>query len=222
MGLVQVQGTILAGPAGSGAGQFPASQFQDNLGLGVAVQGKPYQASTSSVGRSLSSPLAFEVFPDVGAAGSVTHADTLYFKCDGPVVLLLTQDDGTGRTPGPVGGGIVGAVSGAGGLVKLTTATPHGLQAGDSVTVGGVGGTVEANGQATVASTDLGPTTFALSRIVFENAYTSSSGVVSYNALQSAEPVSGLVLKEFPSQNALLGLAAKGTARVTFFASGPS
>lgn len=221
MGVASVTGTILAGPPGSGAGTFPSSQFQDSLGLGVAGQGKPYQASAGSTGRAINSPLAFEPIPSIGAAGDVGHADTLYFKSDGPVVLQLTQDDGTGRAPGPVGGGVVGTAAGTGGLVRVTMATPHNLQPGDLVTLAGVGGTAEANGNAIVASTDLDPTHFALARIVWGNAWTSGGSVV-FDALQSTTLVNGLYLAEFSSQNALLALAVKGSARCTFFASGPS
>ena len=150
MGVVLLTGSLIAGPPGCGLGNFPASQFQDGLLFGVAgSQGKPYTYSADSTSRMINSPSAFLPIPGIGVNADVQRVDTLYWKCDAPVILLLSQDDGTGRPVGPVGG-----------------------------------------------------------------------GVVSYNANQSKVPVSGLMVSEFPEQNALLALAVKGSARITFFAAG--
>jgi hypothetical protein len=65
---------------------------------------------------------------------------------------------------------ITGAVT-AGGLIRVT-ATAHGFSSGDSVTITGVGGTVEANApnwRITVITAN----TFDLAGSTFTNAYTS-------------------------------------------------
>lgn len=219
MGIVALTGNLVAGPPGSGLGNFPASTFQDALLLGVAgSQGKPYTYSADSTSRPVNSPNAFVPIPGIGPGADVQRVDTLYLKCDAPLLLLMTFDDGTGRQPGQVGGGVAGTSSGTGGLVRVQTTLPHFLQAGDSVTISQVAGTVEANGSFVVQATDLDATHFAIPA-AFVHAWT-SGGVVAFNALQAVKPVSGVYLDEFPEQNALLALAVKGSARVTFFACG--
>jgi hypothetical protein len=219
MGILALTGQLVAGPPGSGLGNFPASSFQDSLLLGVAgSQGKPYTYSADSTSRSVNSPNAFQAIPGIGPGADVQRVDTLYFKCDAPLLLLMTFDDGTGRAVGPVGGGIAGIVAGTGGLAKVQTHAPHNLQPGDSVTLSGVQGTVEANGTWTIPSTDLDATHFDLP-VSLANAYT-LGGVVAFNAIQATKPLSGVYLDEFPESNVLLALAVKGSARVTFFACG--
>lgn len=220
MGILALTGQLTAGPPGSGLGNFPASQFQDSLLLGVAgSQGKPYTYSADSTSRSVNSPNAYAAIAGIGAGGDVARVDTLYFKCDAPVLLQLTSDDGTGRVPGPVGGGIAAITAGLNGYVKVRTNTPHNLQAGDEVTLSQILGTVEANGSFTVlANGDLDGTHFDIP-VELVNPYV-SGGVVAYNALQNVVPLNGVLLLEFPEQNALVGLAVKGSARVTFFACG--
>jgi len=219
VGILALTGSLIAGPPGSGLGNFPASSFQDQLLLGVAgSQGKPYTYSADSTARAINSPSAFLPIPGIGAGADVQKVDTLYFKSDAPLFLQLTCDDGSGRTPGPVGGGVAGTAAGTGGLVKVASNTPHFLQAGDSVTLVGVGGTIEANGTFIIPATDLDATHFDLP-VSWLHAWT-SGGTILFNAIQSVLPVSGLTLIEFPESNCLLGLAVKGSARITFFASG--
>lgn len=221
MGIVALTGSIVAGPPGSGLGNFPASTFQDALLLGVAgSQGKPYTYSADSTSRQVNSPNAFAPIAGIGPGGDVARVDTLYFKTNAPVLLQKTFDDGTGRTPGPVGGGVAGVTAGTGGLAKVRTNVAHNLQAGDSVTISGVVGTVEVNGTWTIPATDLDATHFDVPP-QFLNAYV-SGGVVNFNAIQATEPVNGTVLQEFSEANALVGLAVKGSAQITFFASGLS
>lgn len=96
MGLAVIAGSLNAGPPGASSGVFPSSSFADALQFAGGGQGKPFQASGSSIARTINSPSAFVAIADVGASGDVTKADLLYFKSDGPVVLELTQDDGAG------------------------------------------------------------------------------------------------------------------------------
>ncbi len=222
MGILALTGSIIAGPPGSGLGNFPASQFQDALLLGCAgSQGKSYTYSSDSTSRQVNSPSSFSPIQGIGAGADVQRADTLYLKSNAPLTLQLTQDDGTGRVIGPVGGGIAGTASGVGGQVKVTTTTPHGLQPGDLVTLANLGGTVEANGTFPVVSNaDFGSMTFDVP-VPWVHAWT-SGGAVSYDALQEYLRVNGLVLLEFSEQNALIALAVMGVAQVTFFACGLS
>jgi hypothetical protein len=219
VGILALTGQLVAGPPGSGLGNFPASSFQDSLLLGVAgSQGKPYTYSADSTSRMVNSPNAFLAIPGIGPGADVQRVDTLYLKCDAPIVLQMTFDDGTGRAVGPVGGGIASIVAGTNGLAKVGTHGPHNLQGGDSVTLSGVQGTVEANGTWTIPSTDLDATHFDLP-VTLLNAYT-LGGVVAFNALQAVKPLSGVLLEEYPESNVMLALAVKGSARITFFACG--
>lgn len=137
MGVVQMTGALTAGPPSSGAGVFPTSLFQDSLLLGNSTAGKGFQASGSSVSRSIASPSSFVAIADVGTGGDVVEADFLYLRTDGDLDVELTTDDGNG---------------------------------GDVVAV---------------------------------------------------VPVSGLLALEFPADTFLKGLRVKGTARLTYFVSGP-
>jgi hypothetical protein len=221
VGILALTGNLVAGPPGSGLGNFPASTFADGLLLGVAgSQGKPYTYSADSTSRMVNSPSAFQPIPGIGPGGDVSRVDTLYFKCDAPVVLQKTFDDGTGRTPGPVGGGIASVVAGTHGYAKIGTNNPHNLQAGDLVTVSLVTGCAEVNGTFQVLSFDLDATHFDVP-VELLNVY-GGGGAVAYDAIQVQEPVNGLTLQEYNEANALLGLAVKGAARITFFACGLS
>lgn len=93
MGQVNLSGQLLAGPPCAG-GSFPSSSLTEQLAL--LQNPKPYQAATGILVRRVASPSAFVALPTVGASGDVTRGDTLYAKCDGPLLIELTQDDGSG------------------------------------------------------------------------------------------------------------------------------
>ncbi len=94
MGVAQLTGRLTAGPPSSGSGVFPTSLFSDDVQLGTA--GKSFQASGSSVSRTISSPSSFVAIGDVGSTGDVTRADFLYLRSDGELTVELTTDDGSG------------------------------------------------------------------------------------------------------------------------------
>ncbi len=93
MGVVNVSGSLLAGPTCAG-GAFPSASLSEQLGL--LNNPKPYQAATGILNRRVASPNAYVALPAIGAGGDVTRGDTLYAKSDGPLLLELTQDDGSG------------------------------------------------------------------------------------------------------------------------------
>lgn len=99
MGTVSVQGSLLAGPVSVGA-SFPSASLQEQLSL--LNNPKAYQAATGILSRRIASPSGFLALPTVGSAGDVTRGDTLYAKCDGPLILRITQDDGSGSPGDPV------------------------------------------------------------------------------------------------------------------------
>ena len=88
------------------------------------------------------------------------------------ILLALSQS----RTIQP-SATVAGAAAGPGGLVVLTTSTPHGLMGNDLVQTAGVGGTIEANGQFILVSTT---TTTITLPVLFANAFTSSAGVAQH------------------------------------------
>jgi type IV pilus assembly protein PilY1 len=71
-------------------------------------------------------------------------------------------------------------VTPAGGLIQITTATPHGFSTGNTVKVRSVGGTTEANGDWTV--TGITDTSFSLDGSTYAHPYTSGGTVESTNA----------------------------------------
>ena len=93
MGTVNLSGSLLAGPTCTG-GSFPSASLSEVLAL--LNNPKPYQAATGILNRRVASPNAFITLPAIGAGGDVTRGDTLYAKSDGPLLLELTQDDGSG------------------------------------------------------------------------------------------------------------------------------
>ena len=78
-------------------------------------------------------------------------------------------------------GTVTGAVT-DGGLIKITTSVPTGIQTGDSVTIASVTGTTEANGTWTVTRID--STHFDLQTSTFTNAYV-SGGTWTLNSLST-------------------------------------
>lgn len=93
MAQVSISGAITGGPPVAGEG-FPASLF--NTSLAFLINPKGFSVGTGILARQLNSPSGFATLTGVGASDTVTHGDTLYFKCNGAVTLRLTQDDGIG------------------------------------------------------------------------------------------------------------------------------
>lgn len=91
MGKVVVTGSIIASPEGSGS--FPTSVL--NVALALAqVSGKGFTAGTGILRRAIASPSAFVTLE--GVPGTVAQAGFLYVRCDSPIDLRLTYDDGAG------------------------------------------------------------------------------------------------------------------------------
>lgn len=93
-GQVTLQGSLTAGPPTAGDGGFPASSSNTQLGLNTTP--KPFQAGTPTLSQTVASPGAYVTLGCVSASGPVQACDTFYLRCDGPVLLRLTLDDGTG------------------------------------------------------------------------------------------------------------------------------
>ena len=95
MGVVALQGSLLVGPPGCG-GTFPTASVAEQLGLYSSP--KSYNAATGVLQRTVNSPSAFVPLNALGAAGDVVQCDFLYLKSDGPLILRMVQDDGSGVT----------------------------------------------------------------------------------------------------------------------------
>ncbi len=95
MGQLSLSGSLLAGPPGCG-GTFPTSS--NAVPISLYSDPKGYQACSGALTRTLNSPSAFVPLPALGASGDVVQGDTLYLKSDGPVILRIVQDDGSGVT----------------------------------------------------------------------------------------------------------------------------
>lgn len=93
MGALALEGSLLAGPPGCG-GTFPTASLAEQLALYTSP--KPYQAATGVLSRTVNSPAAFVPLNALGVAGDVTQCDFLYLKSDGPLILRMVQDDGSG------------------------------------------------------------------------------------------------------------------------------
>jgi hypothetical protein len=97
-GQVTLQGSLVAGPPVASDGGFPATSSTTQLGLNTTP--KPFTAGTPTLSQTVNSPSSFVQLMCVSTNGPVVNADTFYVKCDGPCVLRLTFDDGTGtNTP---------------------------------------------------------------------------------------------------------------------------
>lgn len=95
MGQIQLSGQMLAGPPSAGE-QFPGSTFSVPLAFKDGSQ-KGFQVASGILTRNINTPApAFAALQGVGPDDTVTQGNTLYFKCDNPVVLRLTTDDGSG------------------------------------------------------------------------------------------------------------------------------
>ncbi len=95
---------------------------------------------------------------------------------------------------------VVSCASGAGGLVLVETAAPFDFLADDTVSIGGVVGTTEANTMAAITLVD--PTHFLLQGIPFVNAYSSGGEVLDMSyAPTPARPAQPATDPTPPSKN---------------------
>lgn len=102
----------------------------------------------------------------------------------------------------PVAATISGCADNGGGLIRVTTAAAHGMATGDGVTIAGVTGTTEANGE-WAAVTVISATTFDLQGSAFANAYVSGGTFTIDRTVASIAPTAGTSgLFEAPIQSA--------------------
>lgn len=112
MGQLSLEGSLTGGPPSVSEGTFPASTFLVSLGF-AAGKNKPFGVASGVLTRTIASPSAFAVLSGLGSTDSVTQATALYFKCNAPMLLQITSDDG-------VGGSVVAVVPVAGPFVLET------------------------------------------------------------------------------------------------------
>lgn len=96
MGLIQVSGSIVAGPPNGTAPCQDRSVLNVALALKGGAGSKSFQVATGILQLTLATNSAYQTLPGVGAAPAVTHGDTLYFFTSTPILIRLTTDDGSG------------------------------------------------------------------------------------------------------------------------------
>jgi len=107
---------------------------------------------------------------------------------DGTTVPTIADVDLSAAAGASLGGGISGATNAS--PIELTTASAHGLVAGQVVVVAGVGGNTAANGTFEVASVS-SSTTLTLLGSVGNGAYSSGGTVKSINKYRALANVAG-------------------------------
>lgn len=93
MGQLKVEGNLVAGPV-SATDSFPASVF--TAPFSTAQSPKGFQVATGVVTRQLNSPSSFLTLPELGTDAAVTKGTFMYARCDGPIDMRVTSDDGNG------------------------------------------------------------------------------------------------------------------------------
>lgn len=86
MGTINLNGNLVAGPAGASA--FPGGA--GSYSLATSPDPKPFSVTAQGV-KQLNSPSAYQTLPGVGAGSDVTGADFVYIKANAPVLVRLTQ-----------------------------------------------------------------------------------------------------------------------------------
>lgn len=95
MGLLKLVGSLLGGPQDSSPSQFPGSSFEVVIGFGNS-DSKASGAATGILSRQLNSASSLITLEGVGPTSTVTKGNFLYFKCNSPMLLHVTYDDGVG------------------------------------------------------------------------------------------------------------------------------
>ena len=93
-GQTDLSGTITSGPPTVIDSTFPSMQATVQLKLTPSPKG--WVVCTGVLGRTLASPGAYVTLGGIGATDDVTHADFLYFRCQGTIRLRITSVDGLG------------------------------------------------------------------------------------------------------------------------------
>jgi len=96
MGQIVITGSVVVGPASPVSdGAFPSSI--DTVQLASTPNPKQSQVCSGTISRFLNvaSP-SWATLSGVGAADTVTRADTLYLRCNSPIKVRLTQADKDG------------------------------------------------------------------------------------------------------------------------------
>jgi hypothetical protein len=119
MGQLTLSGVLQAGPANAVDGQFPGGSINEPL---CFISGtKLYVPGTGILTRNVVSPAAFLTLDGVGTLATVTHGTFLYLKCNAPMIVQMTCDDGTGT-------GTVIVEQAVHGLLMLEFPTANALQ----------------------------------------------------------------------------------------------
>lgn len=95
MGVIRVDGQIVAGPPNGVAPSQDRSVLSTALALKGGAGSKPFQVATGFLQLTISNS-SYQTLPGIGTAPAVTHADTLYFFSGSPILVRLTTDDGAG------------------------------------------------------------------------------------------------------------------------------
>lgn len=93
MGQINLQGSLSGGPTSASSDAFPAATI--NIPLSLRSSPKGFGCATGVLQRQIAAS-SFVVLAEVGPGGSVVKANFLYLKCNGPVLLRCTFDDGLG------------------------------------------------------------------------------------------------------------------------------
>jgi hypothetical protein len=91
-GQTDLSGTIMSGPPTVVDSTFPSMQMSVQLKLTPSPKG--WQQCTGVLSRTLASPSAYVTLGGIGPTDDVTHADLLYFRCQGTIRLRITSVDG--------------------------------------------------------------------------------------------------------------------------------
>jgi len=93
-GVIELSGTIVAGPTTITDTTFPG--MQGNVPLHTTPTPKGWQVCTGMMSRNVASPAAYVTLDGIGASAGVTHADFLYLRCNSTLRLRITAVDGLG------------------------------------------------------------------------------------------------------------------------------
>lgn len=93
-GIIDLSGTLIAGPQTVVDSTFPS--MQSTVGLHTSPSPKGWNVCTGVLSRNINSPSAYVALEGVGATATVVNADFLYLRSNGTLKLRITQTDGLG------------------------------------------------------------------------------------------------------------------------------
>lgn len=93
-GIIDLSGTIIAGPQTVVDSTFPS--MQSTAGLHTTPSPKGWNVCTGLLSRNVNSPSAYVPLNGIGPTGDVVNADFLYLRSNATLKLRITQTDGLG------------------------------------------------------------------------------------------------------------------------------